>query len=47
MLVEKLTCEDKLTEDPILMLFVDLGLAVRVAGEVLGRGLLLRRTLLV
>ena len=29
------------------MLFVDLGLALRVAGEVLGRDLLLRRPLLV
>ena len=36
-----------LTEDPILVLFVDLGLAVRLTGEVLGRDLLLRRPLLV
>lgn len=35
------------TEDPILVLFVDLGLAVRLAGEVLRRDLLLRRRLLV
>ena len=44
---ENVTCEAKRTEDPILMLFVDLGLAFRVAGEVLRRDLLLRRPLLV
>ena len=35
------------TEDPILMLFVDFGLAICLACEVLGRDLFLRRPLLV